>query len=435
MYALIIGTLAVISSWDYPTGVIFLMLIALLHLWRNRARLRGNWREAFAPLAQVALIIPASFCLYLPFYQTFSRKGMGIGLVGRFTTPFNAFLILFGLFLFLILSWLIWQAIRARTASAGVALLALLTVGSVIGIIASGGFRFDATTLLFTLGVVIFSAVTLRKRFDRRRADGFAWLCCAYACLIVAGCEVIFIRDFLEGGEWKRMNTIFKFYFPAWMFFAIAATYALARMSAGFTRLKHTKPRSRSAYAGYVVWFACVGAYVALCAVFPVMTVYTKRHGQDVYQRHLLPPTLDGLAYIKATDPDEYEAIRWLNANVPGIPTIVEAVNNDYLYEYARISTNTGLPAILGWPSHVDQREHWRRTEQRRKDVAEIYGSGDVFRVLDILRSYRAQYIVVGSTERRDFSSEMLRKFEEFPEYFVPVFRRGDSVIYFVQQR
>jgi len=433
-YALIIGTLAVISSWDYPTGVIFLMLIALLHLWRQRARLREQWRGALTPLAQILLMIPASFCFYLPFYQTFSRKGMGIGLVGNLTTPFPAFWTIFGLFLFIVLSWCVWQAVRTRSMRTGVTFMALITVGVMTGVIASGGFQFKATTLIFTIGAALFSTVALSHRFDQHRADAFAWLCCAYACLIVAGCDLIFIRDFLEGGEWKRMNTIFKFYFPAWILFSIAATYALARMSAGFKRLKRTAPHSSAAYAGYVIWFACVGAYIALCAVFPVMTVYTKRHGVDVYQRRWLPPTLDGLAYIKATNPNEYEAIRWLNANVAGTPTIVEAVNNDYLYEYARISANTGLPAILGWPSHVDQREHWQRTQMRREDVAEIYSSPDIDRVLDLLRLYQTQYVFVGSTERRDFAPEMLKKFEDFPEYFTPVFRAGETVIYVVQQ-
>ncbi|GAK50212.1 glycosyl transferase family 39 [Candidatus Moduliflexus flocculans] len=433
-YALIIGTLAVISSWDYPTGVIFLMLIALLHLWRHRVRLREQWREALTPLAQIVLMIPASFCFYLPFYQTFSRKGMGIGLVGNLTTPFPAFWTIFGLFLLITLSWYVWQAVRTRSMRTGVTLMALITVGVLTGVIASGGFQFKATTLIFTIGVTLFSAVALAHRFDHHRADAFAWLCCAYACVIVAGCDLIFIRDFLEGGEWKRMNTIFKFYFPAWILFSIAAAYGLARMVAGFKRLKRTASHSSAAYSGYVIWLACIGVYVALCAIFPVMTVYTKRHGVDVYQRRWLPPTLDGLAYLKATNSNEYEAIRWLNANVAGTPTIVEAVNNDYLYEYARISANTGLPAILGWPSHVDQREHWQRTGLRREDVTEIYSSADIGRVRDLLRFYHAQYIIVGTIERRDFTPEMLKKFEDFPEYFTPVFRAGGTVIYFVQQ-
>ena len=434
MSALILGTLAVVNSWDFPTCAIFLLLAALLHLWRNRSRLREGWKGALTPLAHAALAIPISFACYLPFYQTFFRKGMGIGLVGSTTTPFPAFWTMFGLFVFVTLSWCVWHAVRARSAAAGLTGACLLTISVVVGLIAAGAFRLRLATLLFALSAMLFSAIALSQRLERHRADAFAWLCFAYACAIVAGCELIFIRDYLQGCEWKRMNTIFRFYYPAWLLFSIAAAYALGRIAAGFTRLKRMKQPPQAACSGYIVWLACVGAYVALCAVFPAMTIYAKRHGRDEYQRRWLPPTLDGLAYLKATDADEYEAIGWLNANVPGTPTIVEAVNNDFLYDYARISANTGLPAILGWPSHVAIREHWERTEPRRSDVADIYRSRDIARVLDILRAYQARYVVVGSTERRDFTPEMLKKFEEFPQYFTPVFRRGDTVIYVVQQ-
>ena len=126
--ALIIGTLAVISSWDFPTGAMFLLLAAALQTWRNRARLHADWLASLAPLFAVLLIIPVSLLLYRPFFAAFSRKGMGIGLVRELTTPLPGFLTMFGFFLFVILSWLAWQAARQKARRPQAAFGALIVV-------------------------------------------------------------------------------------------------------------------------------------------------------------------------------------------------------------------------------------------------------------------------------------------------------------------
>ncbi len=163
------------------------------------------------------------------------------------------------------------------------------------------------------------------------------------------------------------------------------------------------------------------------------MSIYAKRHRQDLYHRAYLPLTLDGLAYISATNPDEYLAIRWLNEHVPGTPVILEAAGADYLYEYARISANTGLPTVLGWKSHAEQREHWQHTQRRSLDIQTIYTSPNIKQVLFLLRYYHVQYIYIGSTERRDFAARELQKFQRYREHFEPVFQAGETIIYQVK--
>jgi len=109
------------------------------------------------------------------------------------------------------------------------------------------------------------------------------------------------------------------------------------------------------------------------------------------------------------------------------------AIMEDYRYEYARISANTGLPTVLGWPSHAEQREHWGQAQPRLQDVTEIYTSADMQNVVQLLRKYRVMYIYVGETERKTYPEEGLKKFEDHPERFEVVFQSGRTIIYRVK--
>ena len=439
LYLLLVGTLGVISSWDYPTGVIFLVLIACITAYKNHYRSGQRWKSALRPLAYIAaIIIPGSLVLYAPFYSSFSRSGMGIGLVGKLTTELSDFLTIFGFFFFLIFSYLLLQARQIRFfGHPWRALLILLIGGFAIYTFAFYRFQLNYATLLFVFFTLLFSTYIFFKTDNLRSTNVnvphlYIWLCLLYACMISAGCEIIFVRDFLQDGEYKRMNTIFKFYIPAWFLFSFVATYSFAQILRLFKH--HISGTKIGVFTFWkILWSFCFGLLLLFSLTFPVMGVYARRHQQDVYGRTYLPPTLDGLAYIKTQNPDEYHAIGWLNTNISGTPVILEATGPDYRYEYGRISANTGLPTVLGWQSHADQREHWHRTYQRVQDVKEIYTNPNINRVMQLLRHYGVQYIYIGYTEGRDFSIEDLQKFQQYPEYFEPVFQSGDTVIYQVR--
>ena len=52
------------------------------------------------------------------------------------------------------------------------------------------------------------------------RPLAFAAAAVALGALLLAACEVVYIRDFY-GGALRRMNTVFKFYYQAWLLFAV----------------------------------------------------------------------------------------------------------------------------------------------------------------------------------------------------------------------
>lgn len=434
---LLFGALAVISSWDYPTAVIFLLACAIACVLRAHASPYASawpaWRRF---LGIVCLVLPGSVLAYHPFYAAFSRAGMGLGLVEAQTTALTAFVTMFGAFLWLLLGFLIARFFQTRAS----AKRAVGTLG--IGLAATWALWFAGLALwgrnyatLLSMGAVgalalaIFVRAHLRspKAWPGVPAEAYALLCVVYAAIIVIGCEIVFVRDFLQGGEYRRMNTIFKFYLPVWFFLACAAAYAVSVLWRSARRQQRSL--SRLGVRGVLVGGAVL---VMMSAVFPVVATYSRRHA-DFYGRQKLPPTLNGLAFLAKEHPDEYRAIAWLNARVAGTPTIVEAVHDDYRYEYARVSANTGLPTVLGWPSHADQREHWGKTHQRRLDVNEIYTTPDARRAYELIQHYQARYVYIGRTERRDFPEQGLVKFHEAPNLFREVFRSGDTVIYVVQ--
>ena len=111
--------------------------------------------------------------------------------------------------------------------------------------------------------------------------------------------------------------------------------------------------------------------------------------------------------------PGEYAASQWLRDDAKW-GRMVEAVGGDYS-DFARISSSTGLPTILGWKGHELQ---WRISigsfQGREDDVRAIYSSSDPEEVRRLLESYGVRYVYLGSRERRSYGGEHLAKFGAF---------------------
>jgi YYY domain-containing protein len=516
IYAIGLGALATISSWDYPTSIIFLLLVAF---YVGYARFKGAFYKTFKTyrfllkpiLLVLGVLVPLSIVLYLPFYQYFNRQQMGLGLVGRAATPFPSFLVFFGLFLFIIFSYftktsallskehsklrrsfcilisLLLFCILAIFPAYGLLLMVQWSFTNLLDLVhtdfvssllpngMNGLWHVANLPYLVTLCLLLFLVLILITfpRQIQSSADGFIFLCLFLGLVIPLGCEWVFIRDFLQGGqviqtitlfhfkftipeftgEWKRMNTVFKFYMQAWFLLSIASTYLLYRLyNRAFlasTPSEHHLPSdwplgtpgssqpiaSTSSISKIFirslrwVWTLILLILIGSSLVFTIMGIYGRKY-HDTYPRVHLPPTLDGLAYIKAKDPAEYRAIAWLNENIPGNPVILEATGDDYLYQFNRISSNTGLPTVLGWGSHVEQRDHWGVAGERRQIIQAIYNIPRIENVMRWLLQYDVSYIYIGDTERNTYKKEGLEKFERAKDLLKEVYRDGPVQIY-----
>jgi len=105
------------------------------------------------------------------------------------------------------------------------------------------------------------------------------------------------------------------------------------------------------------------------------------------------------LVWLEEQYPSDYHAIEWLNNNVEGAPNIVESVGDSYT-TFARVSSFTGYPTVLGWRVHEWL---WRGGYDipgaRTEEVRQIYEDPTSPDVLRLLNQYDVQYVFVGDKE------------------------------------
>jgi uncharacterized membrane protein len=114
---------------------------------------------------------------------------------------------------------------------------------------------------------------------------------------------------------------------------------------------------------------------------------------------------LNGTSYLSTLYPGDYDLINWVNQNIKGQPIILEA-NGDSYTDYARISANTGLPTVIGWPVHEWL---WRGTYDivapRIADVQTLYSTTNINIAKALVKKYNISYAVISALERQKYSN------------------------------
>ncbi len=233
------------------------------------------------------------------------------------------------------------------------------------------------------------------------------------ACALIMGVELFHVAD-IFGGDLRRLNTVFKLYYQAWILMAVLGGFGLWYVA---SRLDRTALIGR---VGFAAWTAVLVVALGAVVYYPLAGT-ANRAGDAGFE-------LDGLAQLERWAPAELMAIQWVRDNVPRDAVIVESPvvacpseprGCSSYTEAARISQSTGRPTVLGWYGHERQ---WRSSDKhsaidaRLADVRELYETQDVERAGAILRKYDADYIVVGDRERGAYGADGLAKFTELGE-------------------
>jgi YYY domain-containing protein len=223
--------------------------------------------------------------------------------------------------------------------------------------------------------------------------------------------EFIFLKDVFS----TRMNTIFKFYFQAWVLWSLASAWWLLKPS----------PTHTSVQVGAQVLTVLL---IAVGLVYPAYAIPSRAAQNRALYGAGGAGTLDGAAWLAERHAEDYRAIRWLNAHVDGRPVIVETPGDQhkaYVYE-GRVSALTGLPTVLGWAGHERQ---WRGTyaeqARREQDLERLFTTTDPAQTVVLLERYDVTYVYIGPTEQARYPAAGLEKFGDL----YPVAYKNDGVV------
>jgi YYY domain-containing protein len=303
----------------------------------------------------------------------------------------------------------------------------------------SGVFLLNATAGLLvalrpTAGITVVPCVLLSVaalRLRQQPALAFVTLAAAAGLWITLVVDLVLVVDDLFRSPWERMNTVFKFYLEAWLLFTVAAgavtTWLLRSLwqaatehtpatlgiiSRGATLIRPLSTGLR-VVGDRIAPYSLLGGSIVLLAsglIYPILG--TPQRLAQRMPTTPAPGSLDGYAWMRGawitnllgepvTFTDDYYAIQWLREHAPGNAVIVEASIGPYRGNGARISSATGLPAVLGWDRHQRQQRQTPEIDRRLLDVRELYSTTDLERKRWLLRRYRVRYVIIGDVERR----------------------------------
>lgn len=437
---IVFGALLPTQTWDFPGFLILGVGAILSAAWLSQ---RTISRPIILRVAlQVAVFASLAIGLYYPFRQWFATDYTSIEIWRGARTPFVDYLSVHGLFLFILISYLVWQsrqwpsAVRAKIPTNYLlntplgALLPRIRFPLLLIIIASVtlvglGFGMslnDYEAVLFASPLAVWVAILLflpNQSLPQR----------LWSAIFGVGLGLTILVEFVTlKGDLGRSNTVFKFYIEVWLFFSVAAGVALAWLLPVIWRQWSEQPRRW--------WLGGFATLVAVAGIYTVSGIYSKV--TDRWPGIDLPPrTLDGMAYMLGSDPsvpadiaqsaiyddegsryilsNDYNAIVWLLKNVSGTPRIVEG--NTPLYRWgSRFAIYTGLPTVIGWDWHVKQHNSILPSsvvDNRIADVRNFYNTTDPEKALTFINKYQVQYIIVGALERKYYNAEGLAKFQE----------------------
>lgn len=410
-WALVLGGLAFLNTWDFP---IYLVVFLMTCFLSGRSLGRGDtWGRT---LVVGFLLLVCGVVLYLPFYLGFQSQAGGLLPSVLFRTKLQHYLVMFGPLL--VPAWgLLGLGLRRWWRGGGLGSLPVegkAALGGALVLTAGlAAFRRWATALMLVLLVGLALAL-LGRREEGREGAGEAGSSETFAFLLLtAGLGLTFVVEwvYLKDLFLNRMNTIFKFYFQAWVMLAVAG---------GFGVFWVTRQAGR---AGKVLFSMTFVLVFAAGMVYP-LTAAPSRAGN--FQS---PPTLDGTAWIARSAPDDYAAAAWLNAHVEGPAVIVEAPGGSYTF-YGRMAAMTGLSTLLGWDFHEHQwRGEFEEPGKRGPVVEQIYKEVKPDAVRPLLEQYDVDFVYVGRLEREKYklTPPMVEKFRAFMDL---VYEEGDVRIF-----
>lgn len=249
------------------------------------------------------------------------------------------------------------------------------------------------------------AASAVRDQWRDGARGSAAWLgLIACAAAIMLATELLNVQDALHG----RWNTVFKFWYGAWVLLAIAAGAAAGHAW-------NADQGRGAARGGRAARWRLAGA--ALCAVVaasalwyaPAMAASRSREGQR--------RGIDALAFLSRERPGLAATVAWAQT-LPVDARLLEAPADPYS-DGDLVSAYSGVATWLGWTGHeVQWRGHAAAITERLLIADAIFADGATAETAQAARAYGIQYIVIGPPERRRYGDAVLTRFAAWPVAF-----------------
>jgi YYY domain-containing protein len=341
-----------INTWDVLIYAPVTLLFGILIIWRVRKK-----TNSFSTCWHLITIPLLAILCYLPFYLQLKTNTGGISIVHTPSNPLE-FLLVNGLFIAIFYAFL-WRDMVKRPY-----LLLVVIPFILIGYVAAA--------------IAVIPLIYFLAREHHDLSDILA----SIGLFLLIFCEIFYLKDNM-GDTYFRMNTVFKCYLPVWIILGIASTTIVGKWLSESRWIPVISARNTAIITATVV---------GLLFVLPFIIPFTISYGTG---------TLDGLAYLKDSHAGDAGAITWLRA-LDSDERIVEAEGGDYTY-YSRISSFTGIPAIIGMPFHEYM---WRGDDTgwfstRPQDIKSIYQEPE--KTIMLMKKYNATLLYIGDSERERY--------------------------------
>ncbi len=430
--ALSLGGLAFTNMWDLPTYAALIVAIAGLKAYHEFSRQSEDEGETPTLGARIIdatalslMVVAVGILLYLPYYLGFSASVNGIGAVVTPTRYVHTFIV-WGVPLVIVAPFVVasfWQTVvgpdwRGMTILSLLVALGPFILWMVLRLQSVDPVGSPESRLIHILPLVILTGMSAWSALNEMKTRGpsgkaFALILATFGLLLIMGPELMFVDDSFDTPS-QRMNTVFKLYYQAWILLTSAGGFALYFWVSSRPKLKG--------------WGRTLSTLWAIAAVALVSgsLYYTAAAFVSKSQDSTQATTLNGLEFVRESDPAEYAAIQYVKSNLPEDAAILEGVGE--WFNFGLISRSAGIPTIYNWPGHELQ---WRGPSPefgvRDRDVATIYQTTDFEEARALLDKYDVDYVYVGPRERNKYGGPGLDK---FPERMDTLFEWNDVAVY-----
>lgn len=448
LFALLLGALASVNLWELPTYFGLGVLALLVSQFRSRGRISW-WLTLWIALCYAG----GAYLLFFPFFQQYVNVGAsGIGWVQK-PDPLDRWLLVWGFFLFVLLSGLVylaagrpgrpprpagieralslfwrryddlprllfWHAhlverpgflylllLSALPFALGGALLAWLT-----------GWRVLAICLA---GLGLGGALLWRRAGTTDAGAALAVLLAVTGMAILAGTQVVYLKDFLNGSDYYRMNTLFKFFSQVWVLWGLAAAIVTPRL---WRSIWHGAQMGWPAILARGAWLALFVCLVLAGLAYPLLGTPARLDQRMPGWRPAIG-TLNGLDFMREgayswPDPShvielryEWQALQWVLETIRGNAVILESAEVEYYRAWGtRIASNSGLSGLRGM--HEQEQRYPEDVGYRDGLHRELWQTSDIVRTQQILEELHIDLVYIGQLERY-LHPDGVRKFEE----------------------